>query len=51
VSGVNTYLASFEANGIPVSMDMVIGGHEWYTWPRLLYNFLTKVAFQHGGIP
>jgi enterochelin esterase-like enzyme len=52
VPGVNTYLASFEANGIPVGMDMVIGGHEWYTWRQLLYNFLTTVAFQHtGGTP
>jgi enterochelin esterase-like enzyme len=25
----------------------VTGGHEWYTWRRLLYNFVTTVAFKH----
>jgi enterochelin esterase-like enzyme len=49
VPAINTYLGTFETNGIPVTTDMVIGGHEWYTWRPLLYNFLTTVAFQHAG--
>jgi enterochelin esterase-like enzyme len=31
----------------PVTTNLVIGGHEWYTWRQLLYDFLTTVAFQH----
>jgi enterochelin esterase-like enzyme len=47
IPGVNNYAASFAANGIPFTTDLVIGGHEWYTWRQLLYNFLTTVAFLH----
>ncbi len=47
VPGINDYAASLETNGIPFTMDLVIGGHEWYTWRQLLYNFLTTVAFKH----
>jgi enterochelin esterase-like enzyme len=47
IPGVNNYAASFAANGIPYTSDLVIGGHEWYTWRQLLYNFLTTVAFLH----
>jgi enterochelin esterase-like enzyme len=52
IPGVTNYAASFAANGIPFSTDLVIGGHEWYTWRQLLYNFLTTVAFMHpAGTP
>jgi enterochelin esterase-like enzyme len=52
VPGVNNYAASLAANGIPFTTDLVIGGHEWYTWRQLLYNFLTTVAFMHpAGTP
>ena len=47
IPGVNNYATSFAANGIPYTSDLVIGGHEWYTWRQLLYNFLTTVAFLH----
>ena len=52
VPGINSYEATFETNGIPFTTDLVTGGHEWYTWRQLLYNFLTTVAFKHpAGIP
>jgi enterochelin esterase-like enzyme len=47
IPGVTNYAASFAANGIPFTTDLVTGGHEWYTWRQLLYNFLTTVAFLH----
>lgn len=49
VPGINSYEAEFEASGIPVTTDLVTGGHEWYTWRQLLYSFLTTVAFRHSG--
>jgi enterochelin esterase-like enzyme len=52
VPGINSYEATFETNGIPFTTDLVIGGHEWYTWRQLLYNFVTTVAFKHpNGTP
>jgi enterochelin esterase-like enzyme len=43
-------IASYEANltsfGIPFTDDQIVGGHEWYTWRQLLYDYLTKVAFR-----
>jgi len=52
VPGINAYEATFETNGIPFTTDLVTGGHEWYTWRQLLYNFLTTVAFKHpAGTP
>lgn len=52
IPGVTNYAASFAANGIPFTTDLVTGGHEWYTWRQLLYNFLTTVAFMHpAGTP
>ena len=47
VPGINTYEATFATNGIPFTSDLVTGGHEWYTWRQLLYDFLTTVAFRH----
>jgi enterochelin esterase-like enzyme len=47
IPGVTNYAASFAANGIPFTTDLVTGGHEWYAWRQLLYNFLTTVAFLH----
>jgi enterochelin esterase-like enzyme len=49
VPAINSYEQTFETNGIPFTTDMVTGGHEWYTWRQLLYNFLTTVAFKHAG--
>ena len=49
VPGINSYAATFQTNGIPVTTKLVTGGHEWYTWRQLLYNFLTTVAFRHHG--
>jgi enterochelin esterase-like enzyme len=52
VPGINSYEATFETNGIPVTTDLVTGGHEWYTWRQLLDNFVTTVAFKHpAGTP
>jgi enterochelin esterase-like enzyme len=47
VPGINSYEATFVTNGIPFTTDLVTGGHEWYTWRQLLYNFVTTVAFRH----
>lgn len=47
VPGINSYEATFVTNGIPFTTDLVTGGHEWYIWRPLLYNFLTTVAFRH----
>ena len=47
VPGISTYEATFTANDIPFTSDLVTGGHEWYTWRQLLYSFLTTVAFKH----
>jgi enterochelin esterase-like enzyme len=52
IPGINSYEQTFETNGIPFTSDIVTGGHEWYTWRQLLYNYLTTVAFKHpGGLP
>lgn len=52
VPSINTFETSLETHGIPFTNDMVVGGHEWYTWRQLLYNFLTTVAFKHpAGTP
>jgi len=38
-------VATFESNDVGVFPDFVNGGHEWYVWRLLLYDFLTRVAF------
>ena len=40
-----TEVATLEAAGVGIFPDFVNGGHEWYVWRILLYDFLTRVAF------
>jgi hypothetical protein len=40
------YEAALRAAGIPFTDDQIAGGHEWYTWRQLLYDYLTRVAFR-----
>jgi enterochelin esterase-like enzyme len=43
---VFTFATDLSAAGIPYKMDLVTGGHEWYTWRQLLYDYLTTMAFK-----
>lgn len=47
VPSITAFETSLTSHGIPYTTDMVTGGHEWYTWRQLLYNYLTTVAFKH----
>jgi hypothetical protein len=47
VPGINTYEATFKANGIPFVNDLIDGGHEWYVWRQMLYDFASTLAFKH----
>ena len=40
-----TEAAVLQHLGIDVFTDFLSGGHEWYVWRILLYDFLTHVAF------
>ena len=36
-----------QGDGIRVSFDSIYGGgHDWFTWRQLLYDFLTRIAFK-----
>ena len=50
VPGINTYEADLTANGIPFTDDRIDGGHEWYTWRQLLFDYATTIAFRHTTI-
>jgi enterochelin esterase-like enzyme len=47
VPGIDTYEATFTANGIPYVNDLIDGGHEWYVWRQMLYDFASTMAFKH----
>jgi hypothetical protein len=32
---------------IPYKLDLIGGGHEWYTWRQLLDDYLTTMTFKH----
>lgn len=51
VPSITAFETSLAAHGVPFTTDLVLGGHEWYTWRQLLYNFLTTVAFKPAGTP
>ena len=48
VPSINTYEADLTASGIPFTDSRIDGGHEWYTWRQLLYNYITTIAFRHS---
>lgn len=43
----STYLQLMVSNGIAVSTDFILGGHEWYTWRQLQHDFMATLAFRH----
>jgi enterochelin esterase-like enzyme len=47
IPGAYTYEQNLTAAGIPYTVDPMDGGHEWYTWRQMLYDFLGTVAFRH----
>jgi enterochelin esterase-like enzyme len=47
VPGIDDYEATFMANGIPFVNDTIDGGHEWYVWRQMLYDFAATMAFKH----
>jgi enterochelin esterase-like enzyme len=47
VPSINTYEADLTASGIPYTDYRIDGGHEWYTWREMLYNYITTIAFRH----
>ena len=47
IPGVYTYEQNLTAAGIPYTVDPIDGGHEWYTWRQMLYDYLRTVAFRH----
>ena len=46
VPPVFTFGTDLSAAGIPYKIDLPAGGHEWYTWRQLLYDFLTTMVFK-----
>ena len=47
IPGLDSYEATFTSFGIPFSDVRIDGGHEWYTWRQLLYDYATTMAFRH----
>jgi enterochelin esterase-like enzyme len=47
VPGIDTYEANLTANGIPFVDDRMDGGHAWYVWRQMLYDFASTMAFKH----
>jgi len=41
-----TLEARLTANGVPFIDDTIDGGHEWYTWRKLLHDYAAGVAFR-----
>ena len=41
------YEANLIANGIPFVDDTMDGGHEWYVWRQMLYDYVSTMAFKH----
>jgi enterochelin esterase-like enzyme len=47
IPGLDSYEATFTSFGIPFTDVRIDGGHEWYTWRQLLYDYATTMAFRH----
>jgi enterochelin esterase-like enzyme len=41
------YEADLMAKGIPFVDDTMDGGHEWYVWRQMLYDYVSTMAFKH----
>ncbi|WP_028067583.1 alpha/beta hydrolase-fold protein [Solirubrobacter soli] len=37
-------------NGVPFIDDTIDGGHEWYTWRKLLHDYAAGVAFRQTSV-
>jgi hypothetical protein len=42
-----TYEADLTAKGISFVDDTMDGGHEWYVWRQMLYDYVATMAFKH----
>jgi enterochelin esterase-like enzyme len=47
IPGLDSYEATFISFGIPFTDVRIDGGHEWYAWRQLLYDYATTIAFRH----
>lgn len=47
VPSIDGYEATFITNSIPFVDDRIDGGHAWYTWRQLLFDFGSTMAFKH----
>ena len=47
IPGALTFGSELSSFSIPYKLDLIPGGHEWYTWRQLLYDYLTTMAFKH----
>lgn len=45
--GELTFGSDLNSFNVPYSLDLVPGGHEWYTWRQLLSDYLTTMVFKH----
>jgi enterochelin esterase-like enzyme len=45
--GELTFGSDLNSFNVPYSLDLVPGGHEWYTWRQLLNDYLTTMVFKH----
>ena len=45
-----TLEARLTANGVPFIDDTIDGGHEWYTWRKLLHDYAANVAFRTTSV-
>ncbi len=46
IPAIFTFGSDLSAAGIPYKIDLIAGGHEWYTWRQLLYDYLTTMVFK-----
>jgi enterochelin esterase-like enzyme len=47
IPSVFTFASELSSFKIPYTVDLIPGGHEWYTWRQLLHDYLTTVVFKH----
>ena len=47
VPGIDAYEANLTANGIAFVDDTMDGGHDWYVWRQMLYDYVSTMAFKH----
>ena len=46
VPGIFAFGSELSSFTIPYKIDLIGGGHEWYTWRQLLHDYLTTMVFK-----